>query len=600
MILQQLEHDAETIIGTLPPPMYTTREARWVVHLTPDGLPMGPPEPLSGGGRQDHGKQMLLPFKKRTAPMHPLLLADKSSYTWGHPSDEKDAQNNHRSYLELLRRCWTETGHSGVGAILTFLENRDKQLQRLRESPDPDYSLERSELGDSLLLRLPPSMAVEDITIFCVAGEYPTDDPEIQAFWAQSVAGSRGDHPNTQCLVCGEHRQIVDRLPIPIKGIPRSQAGGAELVSANSDAFESFGLKAARTSPICRDCGERFGKAANALLQDDKKHLKIGPVAYLFWTTSNAFDVCALFRDPQPEDVKALLESGFGGLPVSLEDDTPFYATALTAAKSRAIVRSWLHTTVQDARKSLEKWFRLQRIVSTQGDLGRPLSIFQLSASLYRDAQGIEARAPELLLHAALEGRPLPAWLLQQAVRRNDAERKVTYPRAALIKAVLCTQDEGDIERMEKIDCTKRDPAYLCGRLLAELEAVQRVAIDPRATLVDRYYGTASSAPATVFGTLLRGAQPHLAKLRKERPGACRALQSRLEEILEGLDGFPPVLTLPEQALFALGYYHQRAEDRRAAAEATARKRSADDASLQIGDVTTVTTERHTNNESTV
>jgi CRISPR-associated protein Csd1 len=32
-----------------------------------------------------------------------------------------------------------------------------------------------------------------------------------------------------------------------------------------------------------------------------------------------------------------------------------------------------------------------------------------------------------------------------------------------------------------------------------------------------------------------------------------------------GLTRFPLVLTLPEQGLFALGYYHQRADDRAAA-----------------------------------
>jgi len=127
---------------------------------------------------------------------------------------------------------------------------------------------------------------------------------------------------------------------------------------------------------------------------------------------------------------------------------------------------------------------------------------------------------------------------------------------------------------MEELDLTNREPAYLCGRLLAELEAVQRVAINPKATLVDRYYGTASSAPASVFGTLLRGAQPHLAVLRKSRPGTHAALQGRLEEILRDLPAWPRILTLPQQAVFALGYYHQRADDRRRAREASERRRA--------------------------
>jgi CRISPR-associated protein Csd1 len=38
-----------------------------------------------------------------------------------------------------------------------------------------------------------------------------------------------------------------------------------------------------------------------------------------------------------------------------------------------------------------------------------------------------------------------------------------------------------------------------------------------------------------------------------------------LQEILSGLPAFPATLTLRDQGLFALGYYHQKAEDRRQA-----------------------------------
>ena len=68
--------------------------------------------------------------------------------------------------------------------------------------------------------------------------------------------------------------------------------------------------------------------------------------------------------------------------------------------------------------------------------------------------------------------------------------------------------------------------------LLAELEALQRVAIPSvKATLVDRYYGSASSTPASVFGNLMRNSSAHLGKKRKERPGVGVAIQRRIEEI---------------------------------------------------------------------
>lgn len=128
---------------------------------------------------------------------------------------------------------------------------------------------------------------------------------------------------------------------------------------------------------------------------------------------------------------------------------------------------------------------------------------------------------------------------------------------------------------MVQLDSNHPSPAYRCGRLLAVLEEVQRLAVPrAKATIVDRFFGTASSAPASVFGRLLRGAQPHLAKLERDRPGAYHALQSRLEEVQAGLTGFPRTLTLEDQGLFALGYYHQRAFDRAQARAAAERRRT--------------------------
>ena len=127
--------------------------------------------------------------------------------------------------------------------------------------------------------------------------------------------------------------------------------------------------------------------------------------------------------------------------------------------------------------------------------------------------------------------------------------------------------------------------AYQCGRLLAELEAIQRAALGKiNATIVDRYYGSASSTPQSGFAPLLTGVQAHLSKLRKNRPGAHEMKQRVLEEILlhfktdSDVPKLPTTLTVREQGVFALGYYHQRANNR-AAAEAA--KQAAAEATKQ-------------------
>lgn len=564
MILQQLAKDADHLVRELPPPMYDWIPVAWIVHLDRAGHCQGI-DPTSGeGGSRDRGKRRLVPFRKRAFGIRPILLADKPAYTWGVPEDRPRSAQEHAAYLDLLQRCARETGNPDVRVVLSFLQNWKERVHTLREI---------EEMGES------------DLITFAVDGRFPVDAEEVRRFWAREAGGEEDAGLRGQCLVCGETTRVVERLPVSVKGIPKGQAAGVQLVSANCSAFESYGRQAGLTSPICATCGERFGKATNALLKDDHRHLNIGPVAYLFWAPESDWDPVQLFKDPRPEDVRELLRSASSGAPPGDGGrDSAFYATAVSAANSRAVFRSWLHTTVATARRHLARWFELQQLVDATGAPGRPLSIFSLARSLYRKADDIVARVPEVLLRCALEGGPLPDWLLLQAVRRNQVERAVTHPRAALIKTVLGSQQKGDPRTMEQLDPSNRHPAYLCGRLLAELEAIQRVAVNPQATLVDRYYGTASSAPASVFGTLLRTAQAHLGRLRKTRFGAYRRLQQELEQILAGLESWPRVLQLHEQALFALGYYHQRAENRRAALEALERKASPEEAPLELAD----------------
>jgi len=120
----------------------------------------------------------------------------------------------------------------------------------------------------------------------------------------------------------------------------------------------------------------------------------------------------------------------------------------------------------------------------------------------------------------------------------------------------------------ESLDASSTSPAYLCGRLLAIFERVQWAALgDVNATVVDRFYGTASTAPSLVFPRLFKSAEQHLSKLHGERPGQAVNLQKELEAVYLGLNDFPRLLPLADQGKFALGFYHQRASYRKPPAD---------------------------------
>jgi CRISPR-associated protein Csd1 len=555
VLLQKLSEYAERL--DLPPAMYIKTPIRWLIDLDWEGNLRAFVTTEGRGGRRDRGKEFDAPnILRSSTSIRPKLLADHGEYVLGIPrpkSKPARVEQCHQAFVELVKACAQSTDEPAVKAVLNFLERMNVRTLSLPEAFDPAHNL---------------TFRVEDTIVI--------DLPMVRNFWASTATDQdddASDQPSTlmQCLICGEMRPPVKRLPFKIKRIPGGQTSGMALISANVPAFESYGLEASLIAPTCQECGERFSKAANDLIEDERTHLTIGPLVYLFWTREDqSFSIASLLSTPEPEEVQALLSAALCGKREAANiEEMPFYATAFSASGGRVAVRDWLESTVGVVKQHVARYFALQNIVDRDGSEGRPLGLYALAAATVRDTgKELPPNVPRSLLQMALKGGPLPNWLLFHAVKRNRAEQGITRPRAALIKMVLLSrQDHGTAEdTMEHLDSSNHDPAYLCGRLFALLEAVQRAAIPgTNTTITDRFFGTASSAPASVFGRLLRGAQAHLNKLRKEKRGTYEALQKRLEDIQIGLAAFPRTLTLEEQGLFSLGYYHQRASDRAAA-----------------------------------
>lgn len=110
-------------------------------------------------------------------------------------------------------------------------------------------------------------------------------------------------------------------------------------------------------------------------------------------------------------------------------------------------------------------------------------------------------------------------------------------------------------------NCDHPDPAYHCGGMMAVLARLQEAAIPGvGAGIIQRYYAAASATPALVLGRLVRTSQFHLNKL-SDKPGLMKWFENKLADIGCRIEkSIPPTLTLEQQSLFALGYYHQLAD----------------------------------------
>ena len=102
-------------------------------------------------------------------------------------------------------------------------------------------------------------------------------------------------------------------------------------------------------------------------------------------------------------------------------------------------------------------------------------------------------------------------------------------------------------------------PAYHIGAMVAVYAALQQRAYpDVNVTVVQRFFASAQQTPALVLGRLAKMSTHHLAKL--ENPAVAKAYEARLSDISARIgDRVPTVLALPEQSLFALGYYQMTA-----------------------------------------
>ena len=171
-----------------------------------------------------------------------------------------------------------------------------------------------------------------------------------------------------------------------------------------------------------------------------------------------------------------------------------------------------------------------------------------------------------MTFRAILSGSRYPERLYSDTLIRIRAEQdegKLNWRRIAIIKAYLMRNRNWEKgEDYMGLNEESNDIAYVLGRLFFVLEAIQIEANpDIQATIRDRYYNSACGTPASVFPILIKLKNSHLKKIGREKDGAKKYYEKLLAELMWKIDcqkGFPKRLSLEEQGMFAIGYYHQK------------------------------------------
>ena len=538
------------------------KEIPFVIEIDRDGKLVNLADTRTGEGKKKVGQRFLVPQgTKKTSGVAANLLWDTAEYvlgidTKGKPERVAEQRAAFRNRLDLLPE--SARNDPGIVAVRAFLDGLD--LAALQALPVWNDILASKPIlsfrlhGDLGLVCQRPAVAV--------AAAAPDEE----------AGGSAG-----ACLITGE-RVPIERLHPAIKGVWGAQTSGANIVSFNCRAFESYGKteRQGENAPIGKPAVFAYTTALNHLLaKGSRQRVQVGDASTVFWA-EQPHDletlVPDLFGAPAKDEpdrgrdaLRALYQSVQSGRFSVGADDTRFHILGLAPNAARISIRFWETAPASEVARRLKRHFDDIAIVRAPND-PEYLSLFRLlvSVAALGKADNIPPNLGGDVARAIIEDMPYPVTLMSAAVQRCRAEQRITHPRAAVLKACLnrairhanriATTPEKEIEIM--LDTDNANPAYRLGRLFAALEKIQEEASPGlNATIRDRYYGAASSTPVAVFTTLLRLKNHHLGKLPK---GRAVQLEKLIGEIAEGLADFPRILTLPEQGRFALGYYHQR------------------------------------------
>ena len=202
------------------------------------------------------------------------------------------------------------------------------------------------------------------------------------------------------------------------------------------------------------------------------------------------------------------------------------------------------------------------KIVRPASDKFETIPLWKLLNETVNQKSNDKTPAPNMageVLRAILTGSRYPATLLNGVTLRIRAEHEVTRGRAAILKAYYLQNPHPDVPKevlTVSLNPDSNNIPYLLGRLFSTLEAIQSAA-NPgiNATIMDKYFNSASATPAMVFPVLLKLAQKHLKKLDV---GLRTYYDKQLTDLLSRLgEEYPARLNLPQQGSFQLGYYHQ-------------------------------------------
>jgi CRISPR-associated protein Csd1 len=414
MILQALKeyYDRKP---ELPRLGFELKEIPYIIVLNSEGKPVNLVETYEGTGKERRPKLFLVPQAvKRSVGIRANLLWDNPEYALGVVCKGKPERvaDQHSAFVKRIDTIVLRE-NPGLIAVQKFLSKPNKA--------------DELEIFGGIWEEIKKSGA--NIS-FQLAGQTGliAEQPIIQSAIDYNIT-TKGE---SVCLVTGQV-DIPERLHPAIKGVWGAQSSGANIVSFNLDAFQSFNKKQGANAPVGKSAVFAYTTALNHLLgKTSKQRMQVGDASTIFWAqTIHPLEeqIPSFFGEPPRDDpdrnvraIESFYKSVHTGAFSINYSNTRFYVLGLAPNASRIAIRFWIMDTVSGMANNICQYFEDIKIAHGPRDK-EFLSLFRLlvSTAALGKSENILPNLAGDFMRSILENRPYSHTLLLTAIRRLRA-----------------------------------------------------------------------------------------------------------------------------------------------------------------------------------
>ena len=503
----------------------------------------------------------------------PYFMCDNAKYllgAWqqsGKPDEDKknrnQAYNYHRAAADYHCKILQNSNCALAKSVCMFFDSWDFEKNKELLNVDWEKILKQGNLN---------FRSYE-------TGQDLLNDIQIQDIW-NKYSKTTVDQTVGRCLVTGVLAPITKLHPV-IRGIKGTQP---KLVSFNKSAFKSYGKEQGENAPISEYAANAYGEALNYLLSKKTHYRIMGDTAVVFWAATKEnetgymhFMEEFLGNTEKTEEEKLLYTVNAISKGINcdynsfeLKPDTKFYILGMAPNNGRISICLFYNSTFMDLIVNVKQHYDRLSIQSPAFEQKKYPSVYDILNAMTRKRTGNRENSQstkgieKALLNAILFNKRYPSVLYTNILNRIYAEISqskfaLNRNRAAMIKAYLMQNysDKKEVVSTMQLNEETEYVPYLLGRLFAVLEDVQHISID-RETLREHYFNAASRTPALVFPRLMRLANNYMKVLKRDKEGLRVVKEKEMNALMDKIHtDIPRQLSVEDQGIFMLGYYHQ-------------------------------------------